>query len=43
MNLPFLTHHEGIGISQHDLEHLWADAKPVPASEWMPDESADEQ
>ena len=27
----------------YDLEHLWADAKPVPASEWMADESADEQ
>ena len=27
----------------YDLEHLWADAKPVPASEWMPDEGADEQ
>ncbi len=22
----------------YDLEHLWADAKPVPASEWMPEE-----
>ena len=21
----------------YDLEHLWADAKPVPASEWMPE------
>ena len=27
----------------YDLEHLWADATVVPASEWMPDESADEQ
>ena len=23
----------------YDLEHLWADAKPVPASEWMPEEA----
>ena len=23
----------------YDLEHLWADAKPVPASEWMPEET----
>ena len=27
----------------YDLEHLWADATVVPASEWMPDEGADEQ
>ncbi len=25
----------------YDLEHLWADAKPVPASEWMPGRSRD--
>ena len=23
----------------YDLEHLWADAKPVPASEWMLEEA----
>ena len=23
----------------YDLEHLWADAKPVPASEWLPEET----
>ena len=23
----------------YDLEHLWADAQPVPASEWMPEEA----
>ena len=23
----------------YDLEHLWADAKPVPANEWMPEEA----
>ena len=23
----------------YDLEHLWADATVVPASEWMPDDA----
>ena len=27
----------------YDLEHLWADAKPVPASEWMPEQPENEQ
>ena len=27
----------------YDLEHLWADATVVPASEWMPEQPEDEQ
>lgn len=27
----------------YDLEHLWADAKAIPASEWLPEEEAAQQ
>ena len=27
----------------YDLEHLWADAKPVPAEEWMAPETAEQE
>ena len=27
----------------YDLEHLWADAKAIPASEWLPEEKAAQQ
>ena len=27
----------------YDLEHLWADATVVPASEWMPEQPENEQ
>ena len=27
----------------YDLEHLWADAKAIPASEWLPEEKTAQQ
>ena len=27
----------------YDLEHLWADAKAIPASEWLPENKAAQQ
>ena len=27
----------------YDLEHLWADAKAIPASEWLPEKEAAQQ